>query len=311
MENIRTIEELQIDIKAMLKEKNGILLAHNYQRDEVQEIANFTGDSLELSIKASETDADIIVFCGVHFMAESAAILSPEKTVLLPKKEAGCALASQINPDKIADIRNSIGDEVPIATYVNTTAAVKALSDICFTSANAAAAIKSLNAKKVFVAPDKNLANWIAKQLPEIEIEIFEGGCPVHQVINSSDLDRAKSKWPDAVILAHPECSPGVVDAADHTTSTSGMYRFAKSSSQKRFIICTENGILYRLRKENPDKEFMLANDFMICPNMKMTSLEDIYESIENIKGVITVPEDTRLKARKVLNRMLAVPRSN
>lgn len=310
MSQIATVKELQSEIRSLLKEKNAILLAHNYQRDEIQEIADFSGDSLELSIKASETDARIILFCGVHFMAETAAIISPDKTVLLPRLAAGCALAAQISPTDIKRAREKYGPDVPVATYMNTTAAVKAESDICFTSANGAQVVRSLNAERVFVAPDKNLANWIQRALPDVEIIAWQGGCPVHQIINPADIIRLKAAWDGAEVIAHPECSPDTLDVADHVTSTSGMFRYAASSSAKRFIICTENGVLYKLRRDNPDKEFKLGSEFMVCPNMKMTSLEDARDALTMMKEVITIPEDIRERAFKAVSRMISIPRS-
>ncbi|MBF0169480.1 MAG: quinolinate synthase NadA [Nitrospinae bacterium] len=302
------IAEYQGKIRSLLKERNAILLAHNYQRDEIQEVADIAGDSLELSRKAAETDADVIVFCGVHFMAESAAILSPQKTVLLPRMEAGCPMADMITPEKLRRKREELGPDVPVVTYVNSSAAVKAESDICCTSANAVAVVESLSADRVFMTPDQNLAKYVAR-FTKKRVDYWKGFCPTHHLLKPSQVLAARAALPDAKVVAHPECPPEIIDMADHVTSTSGMYRYATESGAKRFIIATESGIMYRLRKENPDKEFLHVSADMICPNMKVTSIEDVYDALLEMKEVITVPEDIRVRAKVTLERMLAIPR--
>ncbi len=292
----------------MVKERRALMLAHNYQRDEIQEIADIGGDSLALAQKAAQTDAEVILFCGVHFMAESAAILSPQKTVLLPMLEAGCPMADMITAEKLREKKAELGPDVPIVTYVNSSAEVKAESDICCTSANAVAVVNSLEADRVFMTPDMNLAKYVQRHTAK-KIEWWKGFCPTHHLLRAETIIDLKSKYPEARVVAHPECTPDILDLADHVCSTSGMYAYAKTENARRFIIATESGILYRLRKENPDKEFIIATEEMICPNMKVTTLEDVYDALVDMKEVITVPENIRVKAKQALDRMLAIPR--
>ncbi len=305
MENV---EEKKARVRELLKEKNAIMLAHNYQRDEIQEIADFTGDSLGLSMEAARSDAEVIVFCGVHFMAESAAILSPEKTVLLPRLEAGCPMADMITAEDLARVRAE-HPEYTVVTYVNSTAEVKAQSDVCCTSANAVSVVRYLgDDRKIYMVPDRNLAMYVADRTGR-EIDWWDGYCPTHDRLTLEDVLEKKEQYPDALVVVHPECRREVVEIADHVCSTSGMYKFCRESDCKRFIIGTEMGILYRLKKENPDKEFILASEALICPNMKLTTLDDVIEALEEMKHVIKVPEEIRLKAKKALDAMLAVPR--
>ena len=301
-------EEMVKEIKTLLKERNALLMAHNYQRDEIQEIADITGDSLALSMEAANTDKDVIVFCGVHFMAESASILSPEKTVILPRMDAGCPMADMITADGLAKKKKELPG-VPVITYVNSSAEVKAISDICCTSANAVKVAKSLDSKRIYMTPDQNLAKYVAKLLPEKEILFWEGFCATHHLLKPEDVIRAKEANPEAVFMAHPECPPAILELADHICSTSGMYEFAKKTAASKIIVGTEKGILYRLRKDNPDKEFILPSEVLICPNMKLTTLEDILDALREMKNIVKVPEKTRLAAKKALDRMLAVPR--
>jgi len=301
-------EETVQQIKALLKEKNAVLLAHNYMRDEVQEIADITGDSLALSIEAAKTDADVIVFCGVHFMAESAAILSPEKTVLLPRPDAGCPMADMVTAEGLETLKAQ-HPGIPVVTYVNSSAEVKAHSDICCTSANAMKVVRSLAENELIFVPDRNLGHFVAQNVPEKKFIFWEGYCPTHERMTVEAVLRKKAEHPDALFICHPECNPEVTALADHACSTSGMYEYCRSSSAKKFIIGTEAGILYKLRLENKDKEFILASPALICPNMKLTSLEDILYSLQTMTPVVTVPEDIRLKAKLALDRMLAVPR--
>ncbi|GBE06649.1 MAG TPA: quinolinate synthase [Nitrospirae bacterium] len=320
---------LQEQVLRLKKDRNAIILAHNYQRPEVQDIADYTGDSLELSRKAASADCDIIVFCGVNFMAESASILSPGKTVLLPEMSACCPMADMVTVNRARDtITNFPGYKftdgytypdqftlrdmkklhpgVPVVTYVNTTAEVKAESDICCTSANAVKIVESLDTDKVICIPDRNLSAWIAKNTKK-EVIAWDGFCHVHDRVKAEDVKHARSDHPGALVLAHPECRMEVLELADHVTSTSGMLRFARSSDAKEFIIGTETGLLYNLRKENPDKVFHPLRKDMVCPNMKKTSLKSVLKVLETMRNIIKVPEEIRVPARKALDRMLAV----
>ena len=300
-------EELKQEIRALLKERNAVLLAHNYMRDEVQEIADITGDSLALSMEAAKTTADVIVFCGVHFMAESASILAPDKTVLLPRLDAGCPMADMVTAEGLRDLK-SRHPGVPVVTYVNSSAAVKAESDICCTSANALRVVNSLPEREIIFVPDRNLGRYVARFTTKT-FHFWEGFCPTHERLKAETVLRLKAEQPDALFVCHPECAPEVVALADHVCSTSGMYTWCRASSARRFIIGTEAGILYRLRQENPDKEFILASPALICPNMKLTSLEDIILSLQNISPVVKVSDEVRVPAKRALDRMLAVPR--
>ena len=302
-----TQQSLKSDIKSLLRERNAVLLAHNYMRDEVQEIADITGDSLALSVEAAKTDADVIVFCGVHFMAESASILAPEKTVLLPRLDAGCPMADMVLADALRELKAKLPG-VPVVTYVNSSAAVKAESDICCTSANAVKVVQSLPEKEIIFAPDRNLGSYVAG-FTDKKFHLWEGYCPTHERLRAEVVKELKQKNPGAPFVCHPECNPAVVALADHICSTTGMYDFCKKNSAKRFIIGTEAGILYRLRRENPDKEFILASPALVCPNMKLTSLEDVLEALETMKPVVKVPEEIRVQAKRALDRMLAIPR--
>ena len=299
--------ELIEEIRRLATERDALILAHNYQRDEVQAVADICGDSLGLSQEAARTDKQVIVFCGVHFMAESAAILAPDKTVLIPRADAGCPMADMINPDGIRLMREKFPG-APVVTYVNSTAAVKAESDICCTSANAVRVVNSLEAEEVILTPDRNLAMYIARHTSK-RCHWWDGYCPTHDRLSVADVQAARADYPDALFMAHPECPPEILDIADHVCSTSGMYVFARQSQAKRFIVGTEAGILYRLRLENPDKEFILPTTKLICPNMKLTSLEDVRDTLVTLRPRITVPADIRERAKLALDRMLAVPR--
>jgi len=320
---------LREEILHLKEKRNAIILAHNYQRDEVQDIADFTGDSLELSRTAASIECKVIVFCGVNFMAESASILSPDKTVLLSEITACCPMADMVTVDGARNTltqfpgykftgRYVYPDEftlrdmkrlhpgVPVVTYVNTTADVKAESDICCTSANGVKVVESLDADKVICIPDRNLAAWIAKNTKK-EIIAWDGFCHVHDRVTTEDVLKAKQEHPGALVVAHPECRINILEMADHVTSTSGMLRFAKASNAREFIIGTEIGLLYRLRKENPGKIFYPLRKDMICPNMKKTSLKSILRVLETMTNVIKVPEKTRIPAKRALDRMLEV----
>ncbi|MDY6854165.1 MAG: quinolinate synthase NadA [Thermodesulfobacteriota bacterium] len=301
--------ELQKKIRRLLKEKNAILLSHNYQRDEIQEIADLAGDSLELSIKASQSDYEIIVFCGVHFMAESASILSPEKKVILPRLDAGCPMADMISEDIVIDKKRELL-EATVVTYVNSSASVKARSDICCTSANAISVVNSVKSEAVYMFPDKNLAKYVSR-FTDKKVLLWEGYCPTHNRLKAKEVLESKTKHPNAIFIAHPECKPEVLELADHICSTSGMYEYAKKTNNEEFIIGTEMGILYRLRKENPKKSFFLASKSLVCPNMKLITLESVLSAIIELSNVVKVPEEIRIPSKKALDRMLAVPRDS
>jgi quinolinate synthase len=320
---------LREEILKLKHNRRAIILAHNYQRDEVQEIADFTGDSLELSRTASTIDCDVIVFAGVNFMAESAAILSPDKTVLLTEIDAGCPMADMIHvdsprreiksfpgfnnpPSYIYPKEYSLMDikarhpGVPVVAYVNTTADVKAESHICCTSANIVKIIESLPDEMVISVPDKNLSMW-AQRNTKKKVIAWDGYCHVHERVTPADVLKAREEHPRALIMAHPECRLDVLEMADHVTSTSGMLRFAKSSSEKEFMIGTEIGLLYRLRQENPDKVFYALRKDMICPNMKKTTLKSILRALRDNNNIIMVSEKIRVPAKNALDRMLAI----
>ncbi|MEA3361687.1 MAG: quinolinate synthase NadA [Thermodesulfobacteriota bacterium] len=301
-------KKLQQQIKQLAADKNALLIAHNYERDEIQEIADITGDSLALSIEAQKTDKQIIVFCGVHFMAESAAILAPDKTVLLPCADAGCPMADMVTAAGLREMKQQHPDAT-VVTYVNSSAAVKAESDICCTSSNAVSVARSVEAKKLLLVPDRNLGRYIASQVPEKECICWEGYCPVHDQLKVEEIQQAKADHPEALFMVHPECQPEILELADHICSTSGMYEFAAASPAKTFIVGTENGILWRLRKENPDKEFIVPSPVLVCRDMKLTQLEDVLRCLETMEPRITVAEDIRIKAKLALDKMLAVPR--
>ena len=291
-------------IKELVKQKNGIILAHNYQPPEIQDIADLCGDSLELSIKASKTDADIIVFCGVQFMAETAYILSPDKQILLPVQDAGCPMADMVMPDALRKRKKELGN-IPVVTYVNSTAAVKALSDICCTSANVIDIVNSIDSDEILMTPDKNLAQY-ADSRTRKRIHLWEGFCPYHNNLSKQDVLKAKAEHPDALFIAHPECSPEVLKLADSIQSTSGMTRFAKETKHNSFLIGTEIGHLYPLSKACPDKDFFPVSDQMFCKDMKKINLGHIIQSLENpLDFEVSVPEDIRKDAYKAVKRMI------
>ncbi len=299
---------LKKEIRALLVRRSAVLLAHNYQRDEIQEIADITGDSLGLSREAAGSEAEVIVFCGVHFMAESAAILSPEKTVLLPRRDAGCPMADMITADDLRGWRAAHPGAV-VVTYVNSSADVKALSDVCCTSGNAVNVVRSIPPEKeVFMVPDRNLAHYVAK-ISGRRLSWWDGYCPTHERLTAADAVKARETHPDALLVVHPECRPEVVAMADAVLSTSGMYAYCGRSSAKEFLVGTEMGILYRLRKENPGKKFHLASRALICPNMKLTTLEDVRDALDTLSPVVAVQREIREKAREALEAMLRVPR--
>jgi len=296
---------LQGQIRELLKGKKAILLVHYYQRGEIQEIADLLGDSFALSVEAAKTDAAVIVFAGVHFMAESAYILSPGKTVLLPRPEAGCPLADMVTAEEIAAFRKE-NPGVPVVSYVNSSAAVKAMSDVCCTSSNVVKVVNSVEGDRVLVVPDGNLARFAAK-FTKKEVIPWRGYCPVHHLVGAEEVMAVKARHPQAVFAAHPECNQQVLALADYVGSTAGILQFAKETRQKEIIIGTEQGIFYPLRKASPEKTFIPASDKMICETMKLTTLEDIYRVLDMMENVITVPEEIRAPASLALRRMLEV----
>lgn len=292
-------------IQKLVKEKNAIILAHNYVPAEIQEIADLCGDSLELSIRAAKTGADMIVFCGVRFMAETAAILSPDKTVLLPAADAGCPMADMITPESLRKKKEELPG-VPVVTYVNSTAAVKALSDICCTSANALRVVESIPEKEVLMAPDKNLARYVAANTRK-KIHFWEGSCPFHDQLSAEAVKNARAEHPEAFLIAHPECPSEVLELADAISSTSGMVNIARQSPKREFIIATETGLLPVLEKACPDKIFYPASKELFCPDMKKITLEILLQSLEKEEHRISVPEEIRIPALAAVERMLAI----
>jgi quinolinate synthase len=287
-------------------EKDAIILAHNYQIDEIQDIADFVGDSLQLSIKASKVKNKIIVFCGVHFMAETAKILSPERKVLLPDKYSGCPMADMITNKQLANLKKVYPGAV-VVCYVNTSARVKALSDICCTSSNAVKVVNSIpEDKQIIFIPDKYLGSYVQSQTGRKMI-LWNGFCPTHAKIDVKTIIALKKEHPGAVVIVHPECTPDVIEIADKVASTGGMLSFVKQSTKKEFIIGTEIGLIYRLKKENPDKVFYPASSYAICPNMKLINLEKLLWALEEEQFEIRLPQDVIDKARTAIDNMLAL----
>jgi len=299
-------EELIEKINKLKAERNAVILAHNYQPPEIQDIADFTGDSLELSVKASKTDADIIVFCGVLFMAETAAVLSPQKTVLLPDKNAGCPMADMITAEQLRQLKTEKPDAL-VVTYVNSSAEVKAESDYCCTSANAAEIVRSLpEDKRIIFVPDQHLGRFVSEKTKR-DLILWPGYCTSHIVITDDDIKNAKKKYPQAIVMAHPECSEPVKEIADQVLSTSQMLRFSKDSPAKEFIVATEVGMLHPLSKQRPDAVFIPASEKAVCPNMKKITLEKLLWSLQDMQYRIEIPQDIAEKARKALDRMVEV----
>jgi quinolinate synthase len=294
------------EIRALASEKRAVILAHNYQRAEVQDVADFVGDSLGLSRTASDTDADVIIFCGVHFMAETAKILAPGKTVVLPVIDAGCPMADMITAEKLAAWKAEYPG-VPVVTYVNSTAEVKALTDVCCTSANAPQVVRSLGVDRVLFAPDRNLAHWVAEQVPGVEVIAWQGFCPTHERIRAEHVVVAKEAHPDAEVLAHPECRPEVLELADAVLSTSGMLRRAAESPATDFIVVTEEGLLHGLEKAAPGKRFFTLDPCAVCPNMKKTTLPDVLRALQTLEPRIEVPDEVRALALAAVERMVEI----
>jgi quinolinate synthase len=293
-------------IAQLKKKRNAILLAHNYQRDEIQEIADIRGDSLALARATVHIKQEVIVFCGVLFMAESASIVNPDKTVLLPVREAGCPLAEMATVDQIREYRQKY-PHAAFVCYVNSPADVKAECDICCTSSNAVKIVESLQEKQIVFLPDRNLGRYVAQNVPEKDIIVWPGFCITHMRVKEKEVLSAKANHPNAELIAHPECEPEVLQHADCIASTGGMFSYVKQSNNKEFIICTEKGMIFGLHKENPDKKFYIPSEYLICANMKMTTLGWVLHSLENMVYEVKVDNPIRDKARKALDRMLAV----
>lgn len=294
-------------IQELKKKRNAVILAHNYQIDEVQNIADFTGDSLGLSRNASQTDADVVVFCGVLFMAETASILCPNKTILMPEKTAGCPMADMVTAEQLLALKEKHPQAV-VVSYVNSPADVKAISDVCCTSANSVKVVNSIPAdKEIIFVPDKYLASYTIKVTKRENIIPWNGYCPSHLKILPEDIKRLKKEHPEAKAIVHPECLPGTIDEADAVGSTSGMLKFAKETDAKEIIVGTEPGMVYRLQQDIPDKKFYPATDKAICPNMKLTTLEKVLWSLEDMKHEIKVPPEIQAKAKKAVDMMLAI----
>jgi quinolinate synthase len=291
------------EIKSLVRKRHAIILAHNYQPPEIQDLADLCGDSLELSRKAAQTDAQVIVFCGVHFMAETASILSPAKTVLLPRHDAGCLMADMITAEALK-IKIASLPPMPVVTYVNSTADVKALSTVCCTSANVVQVVNSLPEQEMLLTPDRNLAMYAAAQTGK-KIHIWEGYCPTHEWLTPEDVVLARTAHPKAVFLAHPECRPEIVAMADVVASTSGMLRHVSQAVETEFIIGTEQGILYPMQKANPEKQFYPASKKMICRNMKKIQLADVLRCLETMEGEVKVPEEIRIPALEAVEKMI------
>lgn len=297
---------LKDEILKLKKEKNAVILGHCYQNIEIDEVADYVGDSLYLSQMAAKTDADIIVFAGVYFMAQTAKIISPNKKVLLPNMQSGCLMADMIDLKQLREFKAQ-HSEMPVVCYVNSTAEVKSECDICCTSSNAVKIVDSLNAKEIMFVPDTYLGKWVENQLGNVKVNTFTGFCPTHLRIKPEDIDTAREKYPNALVLAHPECHKEVCLRADYVGSTTGIMKYAMESDKKQFVIATEKGVVDRLQRDCKDKEFILIKDNIVCPNMKRNSLEDIYNVLKNETNEITVDEEMAKKALKCIDRMLEV----
>jgi quinolinate synthase len=292
-------------IKQLKNSRRAVILAHNYQPGEIQDLADFCGDSLGLSIKAAETNADVIVFCGVKFMAETAAILSPHKTVLLPDKFAGCTLADMITAEQLRQLKNEHPDAL-VVCYVNSPAEVKAESDYCCTSANAVELVKTLPEKPIIFVPDQHLGQFVAEQTKR-NLILWPGYCASHIVITEDEIKAAKAKYPNTIVMAHPECTEPVKELSDQILSTGQMLKFVSGSTAERFIVATEIGMIHALKKQNPDAEFIPASNKAICPNMKRITLDKIVASLQDMQYKVTLPQEIIVRAKRALDRMVEV----
>ncbi len=300
------MEDFAEEIQRLKKERNAVILAHNYTRGEVQDVADYTGDSLELARRATQVDADVIVFCGVYFMAETAAILNPGKTVLIPDETAGCPMADMITGEQLRELKAKHPGAKAVC-YVNSTAEVKAECDMCVTSGNAEKVMKTFPPEQeILFVPDQHLGGHISGLLNRTYV-LWPGYCPTHQAITPAGIAAARAAHPGAPVLVHPECAKPVREAADHALSTGGMCKFARESEFKDIIVGTEVGILHRLREENPEKRFWPVNERMTCPNMKKTTLENLAASLREMKTRVVVPEEIATRARRAIEAMLAI----
>lgn len=297
--------ELKERLKVLKKERNAIILAHYYQRDEIQEVADFRGDSFLLAQKAAETDAEVIVFCGVHFMGESAKILAPNKKVIIPDERAGCPMADMVNVEGLRKLKEQ-HPNAKVVTYINSSAEIKAETDICCTSANAVKVIQSLDAEEIIWVPDKNLGHYV-QQHTDKKMIIWEGYCNTHDMLTIKDVVEMRAKYPDAEFVVHPECRPEVVEMGDFVGSTTAILEYCKKSNCKEFIVGTEDGTGYQLRVDSPDKSFHFATKFLVCPNMKVNNLKKLVKALETMKPEIYVPPAVADRARLSLERMLQV----
>ncbi|RKY39816.1 MAG: quinolinate synthase [Candidatus Omnitrophota bacterium] len=299
-------EEIKERIIRLKKKHSAIIIAHNYQHSDIQEVADFVGDSLEISQKAAQTDAEVIVVCGVRFMAESASILSPHKKVLIPDKDADCPLADMITPEELKRMKERYPQAV-VVCYVNTSADVKAESDICCTSANADKVVESLRDKsEIIFVPDKHLAHYVSLKTKRKLID-WNGYCPVHIAITPEDVLKRKKEHPQAKVIVHPECVGKVIELADGVFSTSGLAKYARESDAQEIIVGTENGFLYRLEKENPEKRFYPASELAICPGMKKITLSKVLWSLENMQYEVKIPQEIVQRAKQAVDRMLEI----
>ena len=300
-------EHLKRKISELKKETGALIVAHNYQRDEIQEIADIVGDSYALARDVTKAKEKTVVFCGVKFMAESAAMLSPEKVILLPVEEAGCPLADMITVEKLRTKREEY-PEAAVVCYVNSPAVVKAESDICCTSSNAVKVVQSLKEEKVIFVPDKNLGRYVREHVPDKELILWDGYCVVHMRLTRDEVIKTKELYPEAEFIAHPECRKEVLREASYIGSTAGMLKYVTECPKKEFIVGTEHGIIYRMKNDNPDKRFYVPTDQFVCANMKLTTLGWVARALE--KGIyrINVPENVAQKARKSLEKMMEVP---
>jgi len=303
---VKVLLDFKLEIQKLKTKGNAVILAHNYQLDEVQEVADYVGDSFYLSKIAASIEQDVIVFCGVQFMAETAKILSPQKVVLLPEQDAGCPLADMITAQGLRELKAK-HPGVPVVCYVNSSAEVKAESDVCCTSANALRIVASLPEKKVIFVPDENLGDYVAKQLPHKELILWKGHCITHAKVKPDNVKLVREQYPNAQVLIHPECHPSVVALADFVGSTSEIIEYAKQSEAKTFVIGTEVGVVSYLKMQLPHKEFLLLHSGLVCPNMKKTRLESVYKALLNKQYEVQVPDNLASQARQTLERMLAV----
>lgn len=301
---INAMSNIVEKIKELKSKKNAVILAHSYQNIEIDEVADFVGDSLYLSQKANETDADIIVFAGVYFMAQTAKILSPDKKVLLPRLESGCKMADMIDLKQVREFKSQ-HPNIPVVCYINSTAEVKSECDMCCTSSNAVKVVQSMNEKEILFLPDTYLGKWVENKLGNIKVTTYPGFCPTHLQIKPQDITDAREKYPNALVLAHPECHHEVVKLADYVGSTTGIMKYAIESDAKTFIIATEKGVVDRLKRDYPEKEFILIKNSLICPNMKWHTLQDIYDALDKEQHEITVDEEIAEKAVACIDRML------